>query len=112
MGTRNYRARPPCVATARNGRPKLKRTRIEVISVNRRVVSRSSSDAQEGFDDTDIAALLEPLGDSVSAVEELRHEMIEGETEILRPPFQPLRLRLSRVREWFSHRFKTKRSKP
>ena len=90
----------------------MKRTRIEVISVNRRVVTRSSSNAQDGCDGTDLEFLLEALGDPVSASEELRNEMIEGEVEIFRPPFQPLRLRLSRVRERLSDKFKTRRSNP
>ena len=66
----------------------------------------------DGFNDFDLHGVLEILSDRVSAAEELRLEMIKGEVEILRPPFQPLRLWLSRVRERFSHRFKIRRSKP
>lgn len=88
----------------------MKRTKIEVIRVNRRIVSISSSDTPEDSVNTDIDVLLSALSDIVSPAEELRHEMNEGEVEVVRPPFQPLRLRLSRMRECFSHRYKTKRS--
>lgn len=88
----------------------MKRTKIEVIRVNRRVVSRSGIDEQDGPGNTDIDVLLSALKDIVSPAEELRHEMNEGGVEILRPHFQPLRLRLLRMRECFSHRYKTKRS--
>ena len=67
---------------------------------------------RDGFNDFDLDGVLGILSDHASAAEELRFEVIEGEVEILRPPFPPLRLRLSRVRERFLHRFKTRRSKP
>lgn len=89
---------------------KLKRTRIEVISVKCRVVSSSESEAQHDRDHTDIDVLLSALGDLVSPADELRHKMNEGGAEILRAPFRPQKLRLSRMREYFSHIFKTKRS--
>ena len=88
----------------------MKRTRIEVISVKRRVVSRSGSDTQDG--DTDIDVLLSALGDIVSPDEELRHEINEAGAEFLDAPFQPLRLRLSRLREYCSHIFKKRSKKP
>jgi len=86
----------------------LKGTRIEVIRVRCRRVSRSGSDAQDCRDNTDINVLLSALGDIVCPAEELRHETKDGGA-IIRPPFPPLRPRLSRMREWFSHRFKTKK---
>jgi hypothetical protein len=89
----------------------LKRTRIEVISVKRRVVSRSGSDTQDG--DTDIEdVLLSALGEIVSPADELRHEINEAGAEFLDAPFQPLRLRLSRMRECCSHIFKKRSNKP
>lgn len=87
----------------------LKRTRIEVICVNRRVVLRSVSDAQNGSNKSDIDLLLSVLGE-IAPPAELRHEMNEGDGEIIRSRQQPLRLRLSLIRRFFSQRFKTKRS--
>lgn len=88
----------------------MKRTKIEVIRVNRRIVSTSSSDAPEDSANTDIDILLNALTEIVSPAEESRYEIDEGGVEILRPHSQPLRLRLSRMRECFSHRYKTIRS--
>ena len=86
----------------------MKRTKIEVIRVNRRVVSTSNSDPPEGPDNTDFDALLSSLGFLASPDEELRHEIDVGGVETLRPQLQYLRLRLSRMRKCFSHRFKPK----
>lgn len=90
----------------------MKRTRIEVISVKCRVVSSSESEAQHDRDHTDIEVLLSALGDIVSPADEVRHEINEGVAEFLDAPFQPLRPRLSRMRECFSHIFKKRSNKP
>lgn len=90
----------------------MKRTRIEVISVKCRVVSSSEREARHGLDQTEMDVLLRALGDIVSPADELRHEINEGGAEILRAPFRPLRPRLSRMRECFSHIFKKRSNKP
>ena len=90
----------------------MKRTRIEVISVRCRVVSISESASQHERDHTDIDVLLSALGDIVSPADELRNEINEGGAEFLEAPFQPLRLRLSRMRECFSHIFKKRSNEP
>ena len=90
----------------------MKRTRIEVISVRCRVVSSSESEAQRERDYPDIDVLLSALRDIVSPADELRHEISEGGAEFLDAPFQPLRPRLSRMRECFSHIFKKRSNKP
>ena len=81
---RNYRARPYRVTTAREPEAKLKKTRIEVISVRCRVVSSSESEPRRR-DHTDIDVLLSALGDIVSPAEQLGNEINEGGVEILSP---------------------------